>query len=258
MEIGISSSCFYPENIEDGFKKVGELGAKTSELFINSPSEMKPPIINELKSIRDYYGIKIRSVHPCTSAFETFFFFSAYGRRRYDGVEFYKNYFEAANEIGAKLVVFHGALGKNYIEPDFYAEWYGLLHNAALEHGICIAHENVRDHLCCKPEYMKALADRIGDSFRMVLDIKQCRRSHVSENDFLENFKGKIAQVHVSDFTAERDCIPPGCGEYNFEKFLKALKLAGYDKSVLIELYRGGFGEPEELKFAMDYLNKIK
>ena len=50
MEIGMSSSCFYPENIEDGFKKVGELGAKTAELFFNSPSETKPPCVEELFS----------------------------------------------------------------------------------------------------------------------------------------------------------------------------------------------------------------
>lgn len=256
MKIGISPSCFYPEKVEDGFKKICELGAKTSEMFFNSPSEMKPPILSELKKMKENYGVEIRSVHPCTSGFESHFFFSAYDRRRLDGVEFYKNYFEAANQLGADTVVFHGATNKNYIEPEFYAECYGLLHNVAREQGVYMAHENVREHLCCDPEYMKKVGDCIGEDFQIVLDIKQCRRSGFSEYDFIRLFKGQIAQVHISDYTRDMDCIPPGFGEYDFEKLFAALKDAGYDKTALIELYRKGFGEPWELKKAMDFLYK--
>ena len=256
MEFGISSSCFYPANIEDGFKKVGELGAKTAELFVNSPMEMKPPIMTELKAIREFYGMNIRSLHAFTSAFETFFFFSAYDRRRYDGVEFYKRYFEAANEIGAKYIVFHGALNKSEIEPEFYAECYSLLHNAAREQGVYVAHENVWDHLCAQPEYMKKLADLIGDDFRMVLDIKQCRRCGVSEFDFINLLGEKIAQVHISDYREGQDCLAPGTGCYDFGKLFSALNCAGYNESALIELYRQNYGEPEEIGASLSYLKE--
>ena len=256
MEFGISSSCFYPENIEKGFRRVGELGVRTAELFINSPSEMNPPIMNELKSIRDYYGINVRTIHPCTSGFETFFFFSAYDRRRYDGAEFYKRYFDTANNIGAEAVVFHGGLSKSYVEPEFYAECYSILHETAKAQGSVLAHENVREHLCCEPEYMKAVGDLIGDDFRIVLDIKQCRRSRVSEYEFIRLFGDKIVQVHISDYGEHKDCIPPCFGEYDFGRFFSALKAAGYDRTALIELYRDGFGEPEELKKSLDLLNK--
>ena len=256
MKVGISSSCFYPENVEDGFKKVGELGAKTAELFFNSPSETKPPILSELKSIREYYGIDVRTVHPCTSGFESFFFFSTYDRRRYDGVEFYKNYFQAANEIGAEAVVFHGGKNNKYIEPEFYAECYSLLADAAKEQGVVMAHENVNKFLCSDPEYMKKVGDFIGEDFRIVLDIKQCRRSGFDEADFIRLFGDKIIQVHISDYTAQRDCVPPAQGEYDFTKLFSLLKNAGYDKTALIELYSHSYNEAEELKTAMDFLNK--
>lgn len=254
MEIGMSSSCFYPEKIEDGFEKVGELGAKTAEIFINSACEMQSPIFDKLLKMRDYYGIEVRTVHPFTSGFEGFLFFSAYDRRRYDGVEFYKRYFDAANRLGAEAIVLHGGQLKTDTDMERYAESYALLHNAAREQGVYIAHENVREKVCSTPENMKKLADYIGDEFRMVLDIKQCRRSGVSEYDFIRLLGDKIIQVHVSDYLGDEDCLAPGVGKYDFKKLFSVLKDAGYDRTALVELYRHNYGEPEEIRTAMDYL----
>ncbi len=257
MQIGMSSSCLYPWTVEDSLKTVGELGTSTAEIFFNSYCELKKPIINELRAIKDYYSTDIRSIHPFTSAYEPVLLFSGYKRRLLDGIEFYKNYFEAANEIGAKMVVLHG--GKSYtgIEPEKYAENYILLNNAALEAGIHIAHENVHDHLCANPQFMKKLADYVGEEFRMVLDIKQCRRSGESEFDFINLLGDKIYQVHISDGLAGKDCLAPGTGEYDFRKLFEALNKVGYNESALIELYRHNYGEPEELKIAKTYLENL-
>lgn len=257
MKIGMSSSCLYPMTVEDSLKTVGELGAKTAEIFFNSYCELKKPIINELRAIKDYYSMDIRSIHPFTSAYEPVLLFSGYKRRLLDGIEFYKNYFEAANEIGAKAVVLHGGKAYTDIEPEEYAESYILLNNAAIEAGVHIAHENVRDHLCANPLFMKRLADCVGDEFRMVLDIKQCRRSGESEFDFINLLGDKIYQVHISDAAEDRDCLAPGAGRYDFRRLFDALALAGYNESALIELYRHNYGEPEELKTAKAYLEKL-
>lgn len=257
MQIGMSSSCLYPFTVEDSLKTVGELGAKTAEIFFNSYCELKKPIINELRAMKDYYSMDIRSIHPFTSAYESVLLFSGYKRRVLDGIEFYKNYFEAANEVGARMVVLHGGKSHTDIEPERYAESYILLNNAAIEAGVHIAHENVRDHLCANPQYMKKLADYVGDEFRMVLDIKQCRRSGESEFEFIELLGDKIYQVHLSDAIQGKDCLAPGTGEYDFKKFFDALASAGYNESALIELYRHNYGEPEELKTAKAYLENL-
>ena len=257
MKIGVSSACLYPEKIEDCLKGVAELGAKTVEIFVNCSSEMRPPVLNELKSIQDYYGLQIRSIHPYTSGFENFLFFTRYERRQNESVEFYKTYFDAAAEFGSELVVFHGAMNRAELTPEQYAEFYRPLHEAARAQGVYLAHENVRDHLCCQPKYMKQLGDFIGDDFRMVLDIKQCRRSDANEFDFINLLGDKIIQVHISDCDSTRDCIAPGQGKYDFAKLFAALKKAGYDKTALVELYRHNFRETQELKTAMEYLNRI-
>jgi sugar phosphate isomerase/epimerase len=257
MQIGISSSCLYPLLTEESLKTVGELGAKTAEIFFNSFSELKKPLITELKNIKDHYGINVRSIHPFTSAYEAVLFFGGYGRRLSDGIDFYKNYFEAANELGAEMVVLHG--GRNYLTttPEEYAQSFIPLHEAALSEGVSIAHENVHNHHCGNAEFMKAVSDLVGDSFRMVLDIKQCRRSVESEYDFIDLLGDRICQVHISDCKGDKDCLAPGVGEYDFKKLFSALQAVGYDKTAIIELYRHNYGDPSELGTARQYLNNI-
>ena len=104
---------------------------------------------------------------------------------------------------------------------------------------------------------MKRVADMIGDEFRAVLDIKQCRRSGQDEFQFIELLGDKIAQVHLSDGTADKDCLAPGKGEYDFQKLFDALKSHGYDKTAVIELYRDNFGNEEEIKQALEYLKAL-
>ena len=155
------------------------------------------------------------------------------------------------------MVVLHGGKSYTNIEPEQYAESYILLNNAAMEAGVHIAHENVRDHLCANPQYMKKLADYVGDEFKMVLDIKQCRRCGESEYDFINMLGDKIFQVHISDYKGDRDCLAPGTGDYDFAELFSALQNSGYDKTAVIELYRHNFGDPSELGVAHQYLTDI-
>lgn len=254
MEIGVSSSCFYPDSIEKSLQTVGLSGAKTAEIFMNSVCELSGSILSELCKIRDYYGLEIRSVHPFTSAFEPFMFFCGYERRINDSIEFYKKYFYTANELGAKFIVLHGGKRVEGYTPELYAESYLKLHDAARKEGLFIAHENALTSPCSDPRYMKRLAELVGDDFRIVLDIKQCRRTGHSEFEFIELFGDKIAQLHLSDATADRDCLAPGCGDYDFAKLFDELNKHGYDQTAVIELYRDDFGTLDEIKHSLEFL----
>lgn len=257
MQIGLSSSCFYPELVEESLIKVGESGAKTAEIFINSECETHGEILARLRSIRESYGINVRSLHPFTSAYETVMLFSDYDRRTADSLEFYKKYFYAAGELGAELIVIHGGKCIVPIEREVYAERYARLALLAREYGLFAAHENVVNNHCQSPSFMKSVADYVGDDFRMVLDIKQCRRSGVSEFEFIRLLGDRIAQVHLSDLTDGRDCVAPGEGSYDFARLFTELKSAGYDNSAVIELYRSGFSEFSQLQNSLLYLNRL-
>ena len=107
MSVGISTACFYPAATEEALHCVAEAGAKVTEVFFNSPSELEPDFLRRISSIASDSGIRIRSIHPFTSFAEGYILFSQYERRFDDYREFYKKYYAAASVIGAKIVVLH-------------------------------------------------------------------------------------------------------------------------------------------------------
>ena len=81
MSVGISTACFYPAATEEALRCVAEAGAKVTEVFFNSPSELEPVFLRRLSSIASDNGIRIRSLHPFTSFAEGYILFSQYVRR---------------------------------------------------------------------------------------------------------------------------------------------------------------------------------
>ena len=67
MKIGASSSCFYPLETEKAFLKIAEAGIRTSEIFLNSPSELNKSFVGELRKIKDAYGVDVRSLKAMIS-----------------------------------------------------------------------------------------------------------------------------------------------------------------------------------------------
>lgn len=78
MSVGISTACFYPAATEEALRCVAEAGAKVTEVFFNSPSELEPDFLRRISSIASDSGIRIRSIHPFTSFAEGYILFSQY------------------------------------------------------------------------------------------------------------------------------------------------------------------------------------
>ena len=51
MSVGISTACFYPAATEEALRCVAEAGAKVTEVFFNSPSELEPDFLRRISSI---------------------------------------------------------------------------------------------------------------------------------------------------------------------------------------------------------------
>ena len=254
MPIGISSSCFYPLETEKALVRVGETGAKITEVFVNSPSELEKSFLKELNSIKSAYGMEIRSLHPFMSFAEGFYIFSNYKRRFLDSLEMYSKFFEAAAEIGAKRFVLHGTKILT-IDKEEYADRLYLLGKRAESFGVSVAHENVVDYVGQDPDFMLYLKNQLGDDFKMVLDLKQARRAKVDPFDFIRKIGDSIVHVHVSDFKNGEDCLPPGEGNFDFSKLFGEMR--GYNGSYIIELYNNNFQDDGQLVKAMNYLNEL-
>ena len=257
MNIGLSSSCFYPLETEKSIEEIGKLGIKTSEIFFNSPIEMESPIINEVIRIKNYYEISIDSVHPCTSSCEPFFFFSDYERRFIDMLEFYKRYMESCNKLGAEILIIHGARDNMKITQEEYFERFSRIYREGKKFGVTVAQENVFRHKSGDPEFLKKMKKYMKDDFKFVFDLKQMRRCAYKEDDFLNELLENIVNVHISDSSEDEKCLPPGEGNYNLKGFIERLKSSGYNGNCLIELYRSNYNDYSQLKDSYEYLTNL-
>lgn len=258
MNIGASSACFYPLETEKAFQKICEMGFDYSEIFFNSYSELNAEFIKEIRSIKDYYGVTVTSLHPYRSFSEGYDFFSKYKRRFYDAAEDYKRFFEASAELGAKYIIMHGAKHKSEIPLTEYAERFGELNGIARTFGCTVAHENVVDFASASPDFMRFMKEKLGKDFKAVLDVKQARRAGYEPVEFIDILGENIVHVHLSDFDGVRDCIAP-CekGLFDFVSFFTALKEKGYRGDGVVELYSDSYENKDEILSAAEYLRKI-
>ena len=257
MITGMSSSCFYPLETEKSLIQCGELGFKNTEIFVNTYSELIEPMCNEFKAIKEHYGLNIKSIHPFTSFAESTVLFGTYPRRMYDGLDFYKHYFEFAAMLEAKFLILHGAKIGPYADNEDYFERYAKLYNIGKEYGITVSQENVVLFRSQDPSFIKNMSDYLGDEFSMTLDLKQCRRAGVNPLEFIEAVGEKIDHIHLSDGNENSDCLPPFEGNTKFDEIVSALKSKNYNGSFIIELYRKNFENPQQIVDAAVKFDKI-
>lgn len=255
--IGISSSCFYPQETEKAFQLLGENEIKTAEIFINAQSEFQRSFIDELNAIRNHYGIQVASVHPYSSFAENFMLFSSYKRRFNDFLGELPLHFEAARLLGAKYYVVHGIRTPGSIADEEYFERFAAMIALGKEFGILPVQENVVRHRSQSPDFLLKMKAFLGDDFKMVLDTKQALRAGFSAFDFTRQLGQSICHVHISDYSQANDCITPLKGLLDFRRLFAELELLGYDGSYIIELYNNGFRDIFELKQAINALNSL-
>ncbi|MEG1206072.1 MAG: sugar phosphate isomerase/epimerase [Angelakisella sp.] len=256
MKLGISTACYYPMKTEEALALVVEGGAACTEVFFNSFSELSPEYLRNLKAILQGGQTSVASVHPFTCGLEPMLFFGNYSRRFEDGLEFYKQYFQAAAELGAAYCVLHGALGKHGITAEQYLDSYGRLHREAQAFGVKIAQENVGRCMSRDPQLFRLLRKAIPDA-AFVLDIKQTFRSDSNVEGFLEAMGENIVHLHMSDATESNDCLPIGKGSVNFHSLFERLKKNGYGGDAVLELYAESYNNEKELWSSLKKLEKM-
>ncbi len=254
MEIGVSTACLYPLNTEIAVKELIDLGVKNIEIFFNSYSELKPEIVNQIQKMVAYNGINIVSVHPFNSVFEPFMFFSAYERRYEDILDIYKQYFDVMNKLGADIFVFHGDKSDSGIDEKIYFERFANLCEIAKPMGITVAQENVARCKSRSNDFLKRMKNEIGE-VKFVFDIKQAIRSGNNPFETLEIMGKDVIHIHASDNDKQHSCLEIGKGNFDFKKLFDMLDTVGYDKKIMVELYRENYKHKKDL---INSVNKLK
>ena len=236
MKAGVSTGCLFPMDLEQAVKKLAGQGIELMEWCINTPGELRPESIKQLKKLKEECGIQVQSIHPFASDFEDFLFFTQYKGRLQDGIELYRHYFDAAAQLGASYVVFHGQHRNGSMCEEQAFEHIQALWETAEQYGVHLLQENVARCRGGDPEYLVHL-HRALPQIEFVLDLKQALRAGHVPMDFVRQIGGSIAHVHVSDSSPEADCLPVGRGDFDFETLFAALRQCRNSFSAVVELY---------------------
>ncbi len=245
--IGASTSCFYPMITELSLHNLMKMGVQNVEIFFNTSSEIERKFIKNLRHEVRRHGAKVKSVHPYSSGMEPFMFFSDYERRFTDMIDTYKRYFEAANMLGAEIVVIHGDKLPARLPDEKYFERFGRIMESGKKYGVCVAQENVNLHRSQSPEFLCRMKEYLGDELKFVFDIKQSVRAGYDPYDFAERVGSGIIHVHTNDNNQRHHCLLPGKGDMDYARLRAILEANGCDPNWIIEVYRKNFDRTEEI-----------
>lgn len=247
MNIGVSTSCFYPLETELALTELGKAGIKHTEIFFNALCELKPSFTDMLLDIKDEYGITVASVHPTMSLAESFMIFSNYDRRYKEAEDQFRRYSEAAAKLGARYIILHGGKPNGILSDEEYCERYMRLKEITRENGTDILQENVVRFRAGEIEFLRSMRDILGDEAELCIDIKQSIRCGYDPYTLIEEFSDNIKHYHISDHSTASDCLLPGDGGFDFGNFFKTLENKGFKGSCIIEVYRNSYHTYDEI-----------
>ena len=251
MKTGISTASLYlRKETEDAVSTIKELGADCVEIFYQTFYEYRPEFSKAMLDMVN--GMEVNSVHVNTFHIENALF-SRSRRLRGDGYYWLDQVMRSAQLLGCKAYSFHGK-GSDDIES--VAEYLRPAVEFCARYGVKLCLENVAWCIYNKPGIFSQLKQRIPE-LAGVFDIKQARRSGSPYKEYIDEMKGCISHVHLSDVDKDGKMCLPGKGTTNFTEVLKRLKGAGFDGNILIEVYNEDYSDISELKTSLDYLNEI-
>lgn len=241
MQAGVSTACLYPKLLEDALYELVVNGIGTVEIFINAECELRKPFVAEMRRILDHYGAECVSLHPYGAPIEPFMMFSSYERRVGDMIDNYKRNFEAMNQLGAKVFVFHGNMVHYPAPVEFYCERFGRLVEAGKSFGITVAQENVVRCQSGSLSFLKEMMEIMGEDARFVLDVKQAVRAGENPVRMVQTLGRQLVHVHISDHGELGDCLLLGKGRFPIRGFLEEVHRVNPELAVVLELYRSNF-----------------
>lgn len=247
MKIGVSTASLYPLETELALEKIGKAGVKTTEIFFNCESELKPSFVDMLLDIKKDYSLDITAIHPTLSLAESFMIFSEYERRFYEAIQKFARYSEVAGDLGAKYIILHGGKPNGITTDEEYCQKFMALNHETRKNGVTVLQENVVHYRSGDVEFLRSMRDILKDDAQFCFDIKQAIRCGYNPLDLAQEFLNNIKHFHLSDHSLAGDCLLPLNGKFDFKSFFSLLKSNGFEGGCNIEVYKNAYKSYDEI-----------
>lgn len=247
MKIGVSTASLYPIETELALEEIAKAGVKTTEIFFNCESELKPSFVDILFDIKQEYDLDITAIHPTLSLAESFMIFSEYERRFYEALNKFARYSEVAAELGAKYIILHGGKPNGLTTDEEYCEKFMALNRETRKNGVTVLQENVVRYRSGDIEFLRSMKEILGDDAQFCFDIKQAIRCGYEPISLMSEFMPNIKHFHISDHSLAGDCLLPFNGNFDFKGFFEILRRNNYNGACNIEVYKNAYKNKNEI-----------
>jgi uncharacterized protein len=261
--LGLSSGALYPTPTEDAPEIAARHGLFDLEIMLQTRSEYEPSFIRLLgRRCRDA-GCRVHAVHVWQQYHPLF---AAYARRAADGRDLFDRAIAGAAELGAAVVVWHGASRDELPGPNAAERALPVvagLGQACAAAGLTLGIENVSWCMLRSVREVGALAARLpelraaGAAVGFVFDPFQAVEAEANPFMLLAAMGDAIVDVHLSDRregNAGARHLPPGEGDLMWPALLRAISGA-YRGPMMLEGIVGA--DLSRLDAARAYLEPI-
>ena len=178
--------------------------------------------------------------------------FSNYGTRTQDRMEFYQQYFRAANELGAEKIItaFHRQPAPFLLPEENRDRLFCIVFPVGTigkADGVTVVQENVNGFLSQNPDFVQTMRQELGEDASFVFDIKQAVRAGVDPYEMCRAMGDRIVHIHLNDNDDHRDCLVPWQGTMDYSHLFGQLFDQGFSQVSILEVYRTNFESLEEL-----------
>ncbi len=258
MQVGISTaSLFGRKTTEQALEFLAQSKIDCAEVFLESYCEYNAEFGKLLKSVQG--DINVHSVHVLTTQFEPQLY-SVNKRAQEDSFKLLDMAMSCAKQVNAKYYTFHGGarFKKTPIKLDFdrVGDITQRIIDTAKPYDITVAYENVHWGYYNYIGFFNEVRKRTN-GLKATLDIKQARQSGIDYKDYIDEMKGDIATVHLSDVDANGKMCLPGKGITNFSDLFSRLNDYGFNGALILEVYQNDFKTFEELFQSLDYVKNL-
>ena len=201
----------------------------------------------------------VHSVHTLTTQYESTLY-SVNEKAQKDSFIYLETAMQAAGELSARYYTFHGLARYKKtpynIDFDRCGKITEKINEICGKYGVTLAYENVHWAYYNYIGFFSELKKRVS-GLKGTLDIKQARQSGIEYKDFIDEMKGDIVTVHISDIDKDGKMCLPGKGITDFKLLFNRLADVGFDGAILLEVYKDDYKTYEELFDSLNYVNDL-
>lgn len=232
LRLGLSTGALFPMPTEEVPDAAARAGLFDLEIMLQTPGEYSSGFIRELASRCRAAGCRVHAIHLWQQLHPLL---SPYARRAREGRTLFARAIEGGNELGAKVIVWHGPTRSEIQGEGAQARFLDAVADrgsACAAAGMRLAIENVswcalasvRDVLAFAANVrdFDPRAERIGFAF----DPFQADEAGANPFMLLAAMQGRVFDVHLSDRRendAQERHLPPGEGDLPWPALLRAI-----------------------------------